>query len=197
MSLTVFTGPMFSGKTTSMLQEISRYTDISEKHKSLIINHNIDNRNLNTVISSHSSFYKGLSNKIDIVSTDDLSKVNVDKYVVIGIDEANFFTGLKNTIEKWIELGKHIICAGLDGSYKIEKFGEISDLLHLSDKFIKLTAICSVCLEELIKNKITITPYNTTPAPFTKKINIRKENNNVIDVGGAEKYVAVCRKHHK
>ena len=194
MSLIVYTGPMFSGKTTAMLQEIAKYTDISEKHKALIINHAWDNRNIKDIVSSHSSTYKGLSHKVDVVSTTTLDSVNVDNYIVIGIDESNFFQDLYPTVKQWINSGKHIICVGLDGNYKMDKFGYISELLHLSDKFTKLSAICSLCLNELTENNQTITPFNTTPAPFTKRITI---GDNEIDIGGSDKYIAVCRDHHK
>lgn len=194
MSLVVFTGGMFCGKTTSMLHEISRYTDISSEHKALVINHSFDNRDVRDVISSHSSTYKGLSDKIDVVSTDNLLNVKIEDYIVIGIDEANLFKNLYSVVKKWLRLNKHIVCSGLDGNYKMEKFGSISDLLHISDKFIKLNAICSICLEDLTSNGKTITPFNTTPAPFTRKIDTT--NHNEIDIGGSDKYIAVCRKHH-
>jgi len=195
MSLIVYTGPMFSGKTTAMIQEISRYTDISEKHKALIINHSLDNRDNREIISSHSSTYRGLNSKIDILSVDKLFTVNVSGYVVIGIDESNFFNDLYPTVKEWLTSNKHIICVGLDGNYKMEKFGNICDLLHLADKFVKLNAICSVCLQDLMENNKVITPFNTVPAPFTKRIN--NKNTDEIDIGGADKYISVCRKHHQ
>lgn len=195
MSLTVYTGPMFSGKTTAMLQEISRYTDISKEHKALIINHTIDNRNEELIISSHSSIYNTLNDKIDVISSDNLSDINVTDYVVIGIDESNFFQDLSSVVQTWLNLEKHIICVGLDGNYKMEKFGKIHELLSISDKFVKLNAICSICLKELIAKGQIITPFNMTPAPFTRRINM--ENNREIDIGGSDKYMAVCRYHHK
>lgn len=189
MSLIVYCGPMFSGKTTAMLNEITKYIDITHNNKALIINHSLDTRNVKDIVSSHSSMYKGISDKINVVSTDKLNTVNISDYIVIGIDESNFFDDLYISVKKWLEDGKHIICSGLDGNYKMEKFGKISDLLHLSDKFIKLNAICSLCLKELNE---TVTPFNTTPAPFTKKI---VDGDNEIDIGGADKYIPVCRKH--
>ena len=63
MSLQVFVGPMFSGKTTELLRVISKYSDVSND-RPLLINHSFDIRNTETKISSHSSQYFGISNKI-------------------------------------------------------------------------------------------------------------------------------------
>lgn len=194
MSLFVFTGGMFCGKTTKLLQEVGKFSDLSEKNKALIINNSIDIRNQQHIVSSHSSLYKGLNDKIEVISVLLLSNVNVDKYSVIGIDEANFFDDLVPVVQKWLTMKKNIICVGLDGDYKMEKFGHISELLPISDSFIKLTAICSECLSEILNKGENITPFNMTPAPFTVKI---KKNDQLIDIGGNDKYAPVCRKHHR
>jgi thymidine kinase len=193
MSLTVFTGPMFSGKTTSMLAEITRFSDVSETRHALIINHSFDIRNIDHIISSHASMYKGLSSKIDVQSSNLLSQIDVTKYTIVGIDECNFFEDLVPMVSKWISQGKHIIASGLDGDYQMKKFGSISDLLPIADSFIKLKAICSCCLTEHQKNGGLVTPFTTVPAPFTKRIS---SSSSVIEIGGADKYVAVCRRHH-
>lgn len=194
MSLFVFTGGMFCGKTTKLLQEVGRFSDLSKQNKTLIINSSVDVRNEEHIISSHSSLYKGLNGKIDVISISNLLDANVDEYFVIGIDEANFFPDLVPAVRKWLEIGKNIICVGLDGDYKMEQFGHISELLPMADSFIKLTAICSVCLSQLIGKGENITPLNITPAPFTKKL---YRDDQLIDIGGNDKYAPVCRKHHQ
>lgn len=193
MSLSVYPGPMFSGKTTRLLQEIGRFSAITEGNHALLINSVKDSRDIENVISSHSPFYKGLSSKIDVISAKNLSDVNVDKYIVIGIDECNFFSDLSETIKLWLKNDKHIICVGLDSDFRMEKFGDISELLHLADKFEKLSAICSVCLERIINAGGVITPDRTTSAPFTMR---KTKTNDVEEIGGSDKYQAVCRKCH-
>ncbi len=192
MSLQVYTGPMYSNKTTKMVGEINKLSDVQNK-KALIINHCLDNRS-NEIISSHSSIHK-LGSNIDTISTSQLSKVDVSDYTMIGIDEINFFDDeqdLIETIKLWISQNKHIICAGLDGDARMKQFGYISSLLPISDSFIKLNAICVLCKQELIDKNEELTPTNSTPAPFTKKLSNITE---IIDVGGKDKYIAVCRKH--
>lgn len=200
MSLKVYCGPMYSCKSKTMMGEINRWSDVN-KQKALMINHQFDNRDTKHVISSHSSLYKGLSDRMDSISCQQLSTVDVSSYTIIGIDEINFFNDVEdlvNTIKTWIDQGKHIICAGLDSDHQMEPFGYISHLLHLSDSFTKLNAICDICKEELILQGVIVTPVNSTPAPFTKKISHGDQllYSNVVDIGGHDKYIAVCRKHH-
>ena len=92
-SLHVFTGAMFSGKTTRLCTEISKYADISE-YPPLMISHVIDNRDDRSAVSSHSSQFKGLSHKVASIKVARLGNVDVSKYPVIGIDEAQFFPDL-------------------------------------------------------------------------------------------------------
>lgn len=196
MSLQVFCGPMFSGKTSRMISEINKFIDIDKNYKAIIINHKLDTRDVDKIVSSHSSLYKGLNDKIDIITTSLLSEIDVSNYTIIGIDEINFYENeqdLVSTIENWLAQEKHIICAGLDGNHKMGKFGYISSLLHLSDDFVKLSAVCDICVKEILSRGEMITPRNITPAPFTKKI---INDGNLIEIGGADKYIPVCRKHH-
>jgi thymidine kinase len=65
-SLTIIFGPMFSGKTTRLIQELTRFVDVTqESHftKCLLINHTFDNRNPELKISSHASSFKGVPGK--------------------------------------------------------------------------------------------------------------------------------------
>lgn len=193
MSLTVFCGGMYSFKTGSLLREVTFYSDLSRERCTLIINHSLDNRNIKNVVSSHSSIYKGLSDKVDAISSPTLLDIDVSKYKIIACDEAQFFDDLVPAVKLWLSMGKHIICAGLDGNSDMNKFGHISELVHLADRFEKLRAVCVVCMNETLAKGEVITPCNTVPAPFTKKI---VQGGGEIDIGGSDKYIAVCRKHH-
>lgn len=183
-SLTVFTGPMFSNKTSNLISSITCYADISEKHLTLLINHSFDNRS-DKVISSHSSNYKGLSAKVKVVSETFLSDVNVNDYDIIGVDEAQFFEDLVPTIKKWLKMGKQIVVSGLDSCGEGEIFGSIHELVHISDSFTKFNAYCTICKDQ--HNKIT-------PAPFTSK---RRDTASKVTIGGSDIYYPTCRLHQK
>lgn len=195
MSLYVYSGPMFSGKTSKMIQDVNRLADICLSSKPIVINCKIDNRNQECIISSHSSLYKGLSDKVKVISVTKLGEINISEYNVIGIDEVSFFPDLYQFVSKWVlDEGKHVICAGLDSNYKMEPFGQTHLLLPIADKFFKLNAVCARCVEEMRDSGQSINPLNIIPAPFTDKIagNFNQE----VEIGGADKYIAVCRKHH-
>lgn len=184
-SLTVYTGPMFCGKTTHLIDNVTRYADLSISCTPLVINHSADTRDVSKVISSHGSSYKGLSHKITAISVNHLKNVNVGPYFVIGIDEAQFFDDLVECVISWVRMGKHVYVSGLDSDFKGEKFGFIADLLPEADTFIKMQAVCEVCL----KSGGVI-----TPASFTSKHS--GSSSAQIEVGGHDLYIPVCRRHH-
>jgi thymidine kinase len=59
-------------------------------------------------------------------------------------------------------------------------FGNLYKLFSHADNIVFLTALCKVC-------------NDGTHAIFTKKI---IPDDKIVDVGGAEMYQAVCRKHY-
>jgi thymidine kinase len=50
-----------------------------------------------------------------------------------------------------------------------------------------------VCTNEQLLNGNIVTQITEVPAPFTDKIS---DDATIIDIGGSDKYIAVCRKHH-
>jgi thymidine kinase len=198
-SLHCIVGPMFSGKTSAMVSQVVRYADVTKSSPPLIINHIVDksrvvgNGNTKIGISSHSSQMKGLSDRVKTIYAEKLADVDVSEYNVVGIDESQFYDDLYETILKWLSQGKHIYCAGLDGSFLGASFGEIHKLLPISDTFTKVSAVCYLCQKENALSGRVITPDSFVAAPFTAKIggNMTLE----IESGGQDKYIPVCRYH--
>ena len=79
--------------------------------------------------------------------------------------------------EDMANFGKTVIVAGLDGTFQRKGFANFLDLVPLAEHIIKLTAVCMSCFGE---------------GSYTKRISGDTEAVEVI--GGAEKYMAVCRK---
>jgi thymidine kinase len=189
-TLVVRVGPMFSGKTTWLNNELTRSADV--RFKVLKIIYSEDNRldvaSTDISGSTHNSSFKHLSDKIDIMRVSCLSEVDVSSYDVIGVDEAQFFTDLYSQIKNWVEnKGKHVKVAGLDGDFDKRRFGDVLDLCSLADDFRKLSATCLLCRKDILKS------HDEVPAPFTKRLGKSKEQK---DIGGSDKYVSVCRHHH-
>jgi thymidine kinase len=196
--LCAFIGGMFSGKSTMLIGEITRYADISiySGHKKpLLINSKIDNRDLKNLISSHNSGYKGISDHIDVMSVDKLSDVDFSNHDVIGIDEAQFFIDLEKVVNSLLKIGKKIFLAGLVGDSDQNHFGQIYKLLPKMNHIQFCHSVCHDCLREHLKAGKILTPevLSTMKGSFTKKI--QKCNNSQIDVGASDKYLPSCGPH--
>lgn len=205
-SLIVYYGPMFSGKTTRGLTALSEWIMAhrtafylkhgsyphNEKKLALYINHCYDNRS-EKEFSTHHPFITHIQQYIDSVLTYDLSTVDVNKYSYIMIDEAQFFNELVPYVKKWINLYHcHVVVVGLSSDINKDKFGKILDLIPLADKSEQLTAHCIKCMEESLMSNNNSTKM--IDAPFTFRFSSEKEQ---TVVGGADKYIPVCRYHHQ
>jgi thymidine kinase len=194
-SLTVIFGPMFSGKTTRLIQELTKFVDVtldSHNTRCLLINHVFDDRNPEVGISSHGSSFKGISNHINIHKADDLTTVNVLDYDVIGIDEGQFFRSLE-IVKTWVNEGKNVILSGLITDAYLNSFGQIHTLVPFADNVIQCHSICCECLKNHTRI-ITPDALSGMKAAFTYKI--AKNLKSVIDVGATDKYIPVCRYHY-
>jgi hypothetical protein len=77
--------------------------------------------------------------------------------------------------EEMANLGKTVIVACLDGTFQRKPFGRVLELLALAESVTKLSAVCMLCQAN---------------AAFSKRIGSETA---VEVIGGADKYVAVCR----
>lgn len=188
-SLTLYIGPMFSGKTKRLIDDLTRYAD-SAPLRVCYINTVDDQREVETVqegMTSHSSGSR-LSHKVIIRSVKHLNEVDVDNFDVLGIDETQFFTDAYDTVVSWLEKKKIVICSGLDGDFRRQPFGDVLRLIPHSESTTKCCANCVVCLKEWMEDRT----HFVHPAPFTKRTIASEE---VKLVGGADAYIPVCRFH--
>lgn len=139
-SLTVITGPMFSGKTTELTRQ---YTEHSEqKHSTLVLKPRIDTRYDNLSIVTHDKI-KTPALAIESLKEAEEKVKNAD---YIFIDEVQFFTPKDfKEIEVWIALNKHIIVAGLDTDYLAKPFGIMPHLIKIANKTFFLNGNCDIC----------------------------------------------------
>ena len=193
--LELWTGPMFSGKTSKILEIYKQFNFCGIP--TCVINYEEDNRypNAETHLSTHDKTMIpcirsktmaeiadiiGVSNNIS-VSKKTLSGKYVDKFLesqVILINEGQFFTD----IVEWVKIAvdvyhKKVYICGLDGDFERKSFnGDWLNLIPYCDKVKKLHSYCSNC-----KNK---------PAIFSHRL-INETAQKVI---GADCYVPLCRK---
>ncbi|XP_076882766.1 thymidine kinase a-like [Bidens hawaiensis] len=173
----VIVGPIFAGKTTSLLRRIQSESS--------------NGRNVAVIKSSKETRYG-----LDSFVTHDGEKLPCwplaalssfkerigheayHKLEVIGIDEAQFFDDLYDfCINAADHDGKTVIVAGLDGDYLRWSFGVV-DLVPIAESVTKLKARCGLCGK---------------PAAFTLR---KTEETEREVVAGADVYMPVCRHHY-
>lgn len=183
--LEIFTGPMFAGKTSQMLQRVESYR--IQGNKCVIIKHARDTRDPCGVCLTHGKLDFGLPFvRFSALQGDTADKI-FEEYNVIGIDEIQFFVADQSEEEaralvahllKWVQTGKKIICAGIDTDYLRRPFYIIWYLQANADKVKKLKAICTRC-----RRKAAI--YSAR---------VKQDRASYDDpVGGVDKYTSLCR----
>jgi len=169
--LELIIGPMFSGKTSRII-EIYKQASFCNIPIT-VINHSIDNRYDETLLSSHDKI------KIPCIKTEKIKDIwaSIMESHVVLINEGQFFEDLYDCVVEMLALGKKIYICGLDGDFERKKFGTILDLIPLCDKVTKLTSICSSCRDG-------------TLGIFSMRLTNEKDQT----VVGSENYIPVCRK---
>ncbi len=167
-------GPMFSGKSTRLIEVIRKYT--YKAKKTIMIKFYADKR---------------YSEKSEVVTHDLLKYDSIDcknlrdsietlkQYDVIGIDEGQFFPDLVEVCEELAALKKIIIIAGLNGDFRMEPFPVISKIISKADKIKLLKAYCFNCHKD---------------AKFSLRI---VQSNETVLIGAGEAYKPACRECHR
>ena len=166
-------GPMFSGKSSRLIESIRKYT--YKAKKTIMIKYHADKR------------YSSKSEVIthDLIRYDSLECKNlhdsfelVQNYDVIGIDEGQFFDDLVEFCEKLAFLKKIVIVAALNGDFRMNPFPFVSRLISKADKIKLMKAYCFNCHKD---------------AKFSLRI---VQNNETVLIGAGEAYKPACRKCH-
>lgn len=184
--LELILGPMFSGKTSKLIEIYKQYAFCGIN--TLVINHSHDTR-----YDKHDSIDKQLythdHKHISCILSDTLESVlrnNVDLFtsstsLAVFINEGQFFPDLSKTVLQMVREHKsHVYIAGLDGDFQRVKFGEMLELIPFCDQVYKLQSLCVYCKDG-------------TKANFSHRIN-RIQCNSQTQVGSEDFYVPLCRK---
>ena len=179
-SITLVTGPMWSGKTSEMYKMLNMYQGVLGENDIILIrfDKSSDRNEEDRVVV-------GLDKRIKIINTTELNLSLlvgiIDQVKVIGIDEGQFFGGLRGFCLALADTYlKKVIVSGLNGDFKREEFGEISSLLPVCDEIILKHSLCSECKDG-------------TPGIFSMRVS---SNDQQIEIGGCDVYKTVCRKHY-
>jgi len=177
MSLDIVMGPMFAGKSSHILQIISRHAAIGTSV--YVIKHGYDTRYAYSEenIVTHDGRLARCVTTTNLFHPTVLAMIKDIKVIIV--DEAQFFHDLVAFVHQVVEImGKQLYLVGLDGDSNRQPFGDILQCIPLADRIHKLTAFCKVCADG-------------TPALFTKRLSGVSDQQ--VIVGGKEIYTSVCR----
>ena len=178
-NLKLYVGPMFSGKSTKLLQQVERYK--YAKKEVICFKPAMDNRYTKEgMIVTHS----GMQVPCVLVNT---GKDVVDYFSnkslpnAIAVDEAFMIDNVSDACLHFFYNSRiDVIVSTLDMSSSLTQFEEVSRLMSHATHVKKCKAVCTVCGQD---------------ASYT----MRKEEFNdtsLIHVGGDDIYEARCLKHH-
>ncbi|MFD1551184.1 thymidine kinase [Putridiphycobacter roseus] len=168
--LRVICGPMFSGKTTKLINIIHTYA--AQDRRIQVFKPQLDHRYATKEIVSHDN--KSIA-AIGITNAEELYAF-ADKTDVFAIDEAQFFGDeIVNVCQSLTRKNKIVIISGLDFDFKARPFGSMPALLSLADEIIKLNAVCNFCAGHASFSHRTTTEVET------------------LVLGEKDKYVPLCR----
>ena len=179
MSLHLIIGPMFSGKTTRLINVYRQYSLLNKKI--FLCKPKIDTR-----YSNKQQFVTHDQLTVPCTTIHDLSELYSNQdYIdcdIVLIEEAQFFVNLNDFIRNELEKHqKNFYITSLNGDCRQNSFGDIHHLISYCDSIEFLTAFCIQC-------------GDGTKAIFTQKIN--SDFQSIVDIGESDKYIPVCRKHY-
>lgn len=180
--LTIYAGPMMSGKTTALIAELQ--DSLEDGNRVLVIKPSIDNRFSDEDVISHDgvSLQKHTGHFVHRIQTDSFPSqellTNID---VLLVDEIHFFgPHFPEKIEEVLLSGIDVIAVGLDLDSEGKPFKIMPELLSIANSVFKLVGICSVCGEV------------TATRTFRK---LSASSTEQVLIGGAETYEPRCLTH--
>ena len=166
-------GPMFSGKSTRLIEQMRKY--VYKAKKTIMVKYYADQRysEKSEVVTHDLVKYDSINCKLLRNSFEKLKQ-----YDVIGIDEGQFFADLVEVCEELALMGKIILIAALNGDFRMEPFPVIQRIIAKSDKIKLLKAYCFNCHKD---------------AKFSLRI---VQSNETVLIGAGEAYKPACRECH-
>ena len=178
-SLHLILGPMFSGKTTRLIQQYK--TRVFIEKKVAVINYTEDQRYDDTHLVTHDLVKIPCIQSMNLTSickdVENIHFKTVDEADTVFINEGQFFHDIYDCVLELVEnRNKNVFICGLDGDFQRLVFGDLLRLIPFCDTVEKLSALCAKCRDG-------------TPAIFSHRISCEKEQ----IVIGADNYIPVCR----
>lgn len=136
-NINVFTGPMKSGKTGTIIQTAHSLINNGENVK--VFKPVIDNRFSTDFVQDRNG---NKINAININKIEEIANYEADSYI---IDEFQFLEGNLNIIKNLASKGKKFYIAGLNLTTEKKVFGHMGAIMEASDNVQTFKANCDCC----------------------------------------------------
>jgi thymidine kinase len=166
MSIEIVIGPMYSGKTTTLITKYQRNSSLNK----IIIDYSLSevedrlNSVYHSVMESHGGLIapnvykcKKLTSLFEKKNYKMFSEDVLNYYynmfyesTDIYINECQFFPDLKKFVLDMLSLNKNVYLYGLDGDFKQEIMGQTFELIPYCSRIEKKVGSCEMCKKESI-----------------------------------------------
>ena len=163
MTITLFVGPMCSGKTSALFEQYDMY---KEHYPIFIYLPSVDTRS-KLYLKSHDG------RQLHAQCVDNVRCLPADCCVLI--DEVQFTTGHVLDLLKTVPHNTHVFMSGLSGDFRRRGWPGMENVMALCDDVFFLKAKCTICHEA---------------APFTVRKGNRTD---LVLCGGTDMYEPRCR----
>jgi thymidine kinase len=136
-NINVFTGPMKSGKSSTIIRTANDLINNGEDVK--VFKPSMDDRFSTDFVQDRNG---NKINAININKIDELANYDADSYV---IDEFQFLEGNLNVIKNLANRGKKFYIAGLNLTTEKKVFGHMGEIMDSSDNVQVFKASCDCC----------------------------------------------------
>ena len=179
----LYTGPMFSSKTTKLLARLDRSK--YQKKKAVSFKPSVDDRySIEDQIVTHNDAH---IQSCGVSSGEDILEIVAGNQPIdiIAIDELFMIPGGGDACIKLFKKGYDVHVSSIELDFMGNPFHEVKEIMPYCTQIIKCKAVCSICQED---------------ARYTAKkidVDVDPTNESVLQVGGEETYEARCQLHHK
>lgn len=141
--ITLITGPMYGGKSTTLVQKMERY--LYAKKKVLFVRPNKDERGYITHSGLKDWFGEFTTDTIKIDEWTPELIESLDKYDAVFVDEYFMIKGNVNVCRHVSDKKYDVYFAGLLATSENELVSEAKEILPYCDDIIKLNGVCMLC----------------------------------------------------
>ena len=163
MSLEIYVGPMFSGKTTKLIHmyiankhsnKIIIDYDLQEKKGKVEVG-NIINHNQYELSGAYKACaFRDLKNEDAFDSNQEYRDFLTAKHIYI--NECQFFPDLKDFVMSRLNTNANVYLYGLNGDYKQQQFGQTFELIPYCSHIETIKGMCKTCNSHAIVSYRTV-----------------------------------------